>query len=257
MIDPMLLSLIGTAAFIAATHTLLGADHYVPFIAMSRAGRWSMTRTLVITTLCGIAHVLSSVVLGAIGIAIGAAVGQIDAHKDAMGTIESARGSVAGWLLLGFGIAYAIWGIRDAIRSRPHSHWHSHADGTVHQHSHTHHAEHAHAHADTSPAASTSATPTPTASMTPWVLFTIFIFGPCEPLIPLLMLPAAQHSPWGVALVASVFGVVTIATMLGMVVAGVLGITGLSKSGWNMERYTHALAGAALAGCGAFVVLGG
>ncbi|MBL8879835.1 MAG: hypothetical protein JNG88_12010 [Phycisphaerales bacterium] len=254
MIDPTLISLAGTAAFIAATHTLLGADHYIPFIAMSRAGRWSITRTLVITILCGVAHVLSSVVVGAIGIAAGAAIGRLDGHENAMGAIESTRGSIAGWLLLGFGIAYTAWGVREAIRSRPHSHWHAHADGTVHDHKHMHHAEHAHAHAEQTRSAQDAAPPK---SMTPWVLFTIFIFGPCEPLIPLLMLPAAQHSPWGIVLVASVFGAVTIAMMLGMVLAGVLGINGLFKSGWKMERYTHALAGAALAGCGAFVVLGG
>jgi hypothetical protein len=93
--------------------------------------------------------------------------------------------------------------------------------------------------------------------MTPWVLFTIFVFGPCEPLIPLLMLPAAQHSVWGVVAVTAVFGVVTLSTMLGMVLLGVWGLDRAIFGRLNLERYTHALAGAALTACGAFVVLGG
>ena len=40
-------------------HTLIGMDHYVPFIAMSKARHWSMPRTLTITFLCGIGHLAS------------------------------------------------------------------------------------------------------------------------------------------------------------------------------------------------------
>ncbi len=56
--------LCGTAASIGLLHTLLGPDHYLPFIVMSRARRWTMTRTALITLACGIGHVLSSVLLG-------------------------------------------------------------------------------------------------------------------------------------------------------------------------------------------------
>ena len=61
--------LCGTAASIGFLHTLLGPDHYLPFVAMSRAGGWSLKKTTVVTVLCGMGHVLSSVVLGFIGIA--------------------------------------------------------------------------------------------------------------------------------------------------------------------------------------------
>ena len=39
------------------------------------------------------------------------------------------------------------------------------------------------------------------------ILFTIFVFGPCEPLIPILMYPAAKSSVAGMLLVAGVFSV--------------------------------------------------
>jgi hypothetical protein len=90
--------------------------------------------------------------------------------------------------------------------------------------------------------------------MTPWVLFTIFVFGPCEPLIPILMFPAAKLSLWGIALVTLVFGVCTLATMTALVVAGCLGLSRLALAGWG--RYSHALAGLAIAACGAAIRLG-
>lgn len=230
-----------TAASIGFGHTVLGPDHYVPFIAMAAARRWSLLRTLVITTLCGLGHVLSSVVLGALGIAFGWAVAHLE-------WFEGARGGLAGWLLLGFGLAYTAWGIRRAVRNRPHRHGHVHADGTLHDHAHTHHDEHVHVHAAAGDEVA------PVRQLTPWILMTIFVFGPCEPLIPVLMYPAAQGSGWGVVLVATVFSVATIGTMLAAVTIGHLGVTRLPLA--RLERYSHALAGLALVACGVFIQMG-
>lgn len=90
--------------------------------------------------------------------------------------------------------------------------------------------------------------------MTPWILFTIFVFGPCEPLIPILMYPALKLSFWSVVLVACVFAICTIGTMLTIVTGGYLGLLRLSSS--RLERYAHALAGASLAVCGGLMVAG-
>ena len=90
--------------------------------------------------------------------------------------------------------------------------------------------------------------------MTPWILFTIFIFGPCEPLIPILMYPAVRLNMWSVGIVAAVFSVCTIGTMLAIVTCAYLGLWRLSTAG--LERYSHALAGAALTACGAAMVAG-
>lgn len=88
--------------------------------------------------------------------------------------------------------------------------------------------------------------------MAPWVLFTILVFGPCEPLIPLLMYPAAKHNIGGAVLVATVFGAFTVLTMLAMVLLGVYGLTFLPMN--KMERYSHALAGFAILLCGLSIV---
>ena len=81
-------------------------------------------------------------------------------------------------------------------------------------------------------------------NITPWILFTIFVFGPCEPLIPLLMYPAAQENAFGVAVVAIIFGFVTVTTMLTLVMLAYYGISFISLG--KLERYTHAFAGAAI-----------
>lgn len=50
-----------TAASIGLFHTLLGPDHYLPFIVMAKAGKWSLFKTAWVTFLCGIGHVGSSI----------------------------------------------------------------------------------------------------------------------------------------------------------------------------------------------------
>ena len=219
-----------TAASIGFFHTLLGPDHYLPFVVMGRAGGWSRTKTLVVTALCGAGHVLSSILVGAIGIAVGSAVSHLE-------MIESFRGDLAAWALIAVGAVYTVWGLRRAFKNRAHLHRHNHVAGDAHLHPHTHHGDHAHVHGEKEKA-----------NLTPWVLFTVFVLGPCEPLIPILMVPAAQQSFAGVVWVTAVFGAVTLTTMLGVVLLATLGIDRLPMG--HLERYSHALAGTALCLCG-------
>lgn len=222
MSDSAVIVLAGTAATIGFVHTVLGPDHYLPFIALSKARGWSAGRTLAVTAACGVGHVLSSIVLGFVGIGIGTALFRLEA-------IEAFRGEVAAWFLIAFGFTYFVWGLHRALRLRPHEHEHGHAGGIVHSHAHSHLGEHSHPHASRAK------------SLTPWVLFLIFVFGPCEPLIPLVMFPAAKGNMLDVAVVASVFGVVTVGTMLGVVAAAHHGLSRVRVRG--LERYAHALAG--------------
>lgn len=227
--------LLATAAVLGVVHTLLGPDHYLPFVAMARARGWSRAKTLRVTLGCGLGHVLGSVVLGAVGIGLGMGVARLEA-------IESARGELAAWLLIGFGLAYAGWGLWRALRSQPHAHLHVHAAQgrvIVHSHPHAHTGPHAHPHGQAD-------------AFTPWVLFTILVFGPCEPLIPLLLYPAASRGSgtgWlEAAGVAAVFGVATLATMAVAVLAVQAGLRWIHTGG--LERYAHATAGATIAACG-------
>ena len=81
------------------------------------------------------------------------------------------------------------------------------------------------------------------------------MFGPCEPLIPIIMYPAAKNSFWGVLLVTTVFGGITILTMLGIVLVSILGIQFIPMT--RLERYNHALAGATIFLCGIAIQLFG
>ncbi|MFQ6069174.1 MAG: sulfite exporter TauE/SafE family protein [Candidatus Aminicenantales bacterium] len=224
MLGREIIIIAGTAATVGFVHTLLGPDHYLPFVVISRARRWSLPKTLFISFLCGLGHVLSSVLLGFIGIGAGVALFRLE-------NIESFRGGIAAWLLIGFGLSYFVWGIHRALRKKPHRHLHFHEDGREHDHLHTHEQAHAHVHLNEK-----------RASITPWILFTIFVFGPCEPLIPLVMYPAAKHNLPGLILVTLTFGLVTIATMLVIIALSSWGISFVRLG--RLERYVHALAGA-------------
>jgi nickel/cobalt exporter len=217
--------LAGTAALIGFGHTLAGPDHYLPFIVMGKARSWSLGKTMWITLLCGIGHVAGSILLGLLGASLGVALGKLE-------LFEAWRGNVAAQLLIIFGFTYFIWGIHRAIKNRPHAHAHVHDGNLIHAHTHSHHHEHAHPHH------------LEARSITPWVLFTIFVFGPCEPLIPLIMYPAAEHSMTGMLLVAAIFAATTIGTMLTVVLVSSWGIR-FVKLG-PIERYSHAMAGAAI-----------
>lgn len=221
-----------TAAGIGFIHTLAGPDHYLPFIMMARARNWPRSKTAWIAFASGIGHVLSSVVLGFIGIALGIAVSKLT-------FIESMRGDFAAWMLTAFGFVYCVWGIRCAIKNRPHRHFHTHEDGSLHEHEHGHKEEHAHVHEGKG-------------NIMPWIIFTIFVFGPCEPLIPILMYPAARESISGLIFVTAVFSIATIGTMLTVITLATFGLELLPFR--KLERYTHAAAGAAIMLCG-FAIL--
>jgi nickel/cobalt exporter len=241
--------LILTAVSIGCIHTLLGPDHYVPFVAMGAARRWTTRKTLWVTSLCGLGHVLGSVAIGLVGIGVGVSLHQLE-------WLEGLRGDAAAWLLTGFGLAYLAWGIKKAWRARPHTHPHFHGDGTLHEHTHGHEGLHLHPHVDLHPHMRLHphphVAPQQVRSITPWALFVIFVLGPCEPLIPVLMYPASQHSVWGTVAVVLAFAAATIATMLTVVYLAARGLERLPLD--TAERYSHALAGAALSLCGLGIV---
>jgi sulfite exporter TauE/SafE len=222
-----------TAASLGFIHTVLGPDHYVPFVALAKARNWTKAKTALVTFLCGLGHVLSSVLIGFAGIALGTAVSKLE-------WLEGLRGGAAGWLLLSFGLAYMVWGIKKAWKGERHSHPHSHGS-EPHAHGHAHEASHTHPHAEKP-------------SVTPWALFIIFVFGPCEPLIPVLMYPALNTGLGLAAAAAAVFSAVTIATMLSVVFLLLWGIKLFPVQ--RLERYSHALAGFAVFACGVAIKAG-
>ena len=225
--------LLMSAATIGVFHTLIGPDHYLPFIVLSRAEGWPLRKTLLWTFMCGLAHVLSSTLLGCVGVGLGWALGGLK-------TIEGSRADWASYLLILFGLGYLVYGLWREYRGNRHAHIHHHGDGILHLHAHDHseiqrapvpHADpsherlnHHHLHRKTF-----------------GTIFIIFVLGPCEPLIPLLIVPAANHSVFGVAAVSTIFAITTIGTMLTMVWLGTMGVRFLRFS--FLERHLHSFAG--------------
>ncbi|MCD6452407.1 MAG: hypothetical protein J7L64_08630 [Acidobacteria bacterium] len=200
--------LIVSTISIALLHTL-APDHWVPFVMIGKAQDWSIRRLLGITFLGGAAHVLSSVVLGAVGIALGLSLTRLTA-------IESCRGEVAGLLIIGFGIAYAIYGLKHI------------------SHGHIHHLAERHN------------------ITTTWTLIAIFLLGPCEPLIPLMFL--GINFGWHAVFVVSLlFSISTVGMMLLETWLAFSGIRLLKAERW--AKYTHFLAGLTIAATGAVVML--
>jgi sulfite exporter TauE/SafE len=225
-----------SAAGIGLLHTLAGPDHYVPFAALAAARRWSTRRTLLVTAGCGLAHVAASIALGLLAVALGWSAARV------LG-VDEFRGDVTAWLLIGLGLAYLLYGLKRASRARMHSHEHVHGDGTRHAHSHDHAAAHLHPHVHTGVGVTAV-----------WSLFVIFLFGPCEPLIPLVLAPAGQGDWLGLAIVCAAFTVATLGSMLVAVLLLVRGARTLLTEG--VVRYGHAAAGVMIACCGVAIMLG-
>jgi sulfite exporter TauE/SafE len=221
--------LLVSAATIGVIHTLLGPDHYLPFIVLSKARNWTRTRTLWITFIAGVGHVAGSVVLGIIGVALGISLSRMEAF-------EARRGSLVGWMLIAFGVLYTAYGIYKYVKRGAHVHLPTFLRPRS--------IRHEDLHLDASSIEEDDA-----GRLTPWILFLIFVFGPCEVLIPMLIYPAANHNGLGVFLVAMVFGTATISTMLLVVSLGYRGLSLVRFKG--REHQLHLFAGLVILAAGA------
>jgi sulfite exporter TauE/SafE len=219
-----------TAITIACLHTITGPDHYLPFIALSKARGWSFIKTLSWTIICGCGHVWSSVLLALGGAAIGWNLSKIH-------FLENVRGGIAGWFMLLFGLLYGTWGLWRAFKNKTHKHFDTYEDGDMYVYEHKH---------------GQAIAPTERHKVTPWVMFIIFLLGPCEPMIPLLYFPAARHSWNGMLLLIITYTLVTLLTMIAMVILGYYGLAFLKTD--KLEKYMHALGGLTLLICGAGMV---
>jgi nickel/cobalt exporter len=194
---------------IAFLHTL-APDHWVPFAMIGQAQKWSDKKLLAITFVSGIGHVLSSIILGAIGIAAGIGLSRLE-------KTESNRAQIAGLLIIGFGIAYAVWGLKRLKEGHNHFHMMDHQKAA-----------------------------------TIWTLIAIFLLGPCEPLIPLMFM-AVKYGWHGIMTTTISFSIVTVAMMILQAYLSFRGVKLIKAETW--AKYTHIFAGIIIAATGAAVML--
>lgn len=221
-----LTALIFTAITVSLLHTLAGPDHYLPFIVLSKSRGWSVSKTIFWTVCCGCGHVWSSVLLALGGAALGWSISKLT-------WIGSVRGGLAAWCMVIFGLAWCIWGIYRAKKHGRHKHFDMYGDDMyVYEHSHQKNNIAGKKY-----------------KVTPWVMFIIFLLGPCEPMIPLLFFPAVNNSWWAISMIVIIYTVCTLITMVVMVLLGYYGISIFKLE--KMERHMHSIAGLTVLICGA------
>jgi hypothetical protein len=196
---------------IAFIHSL-APDHWMPFAVIGKAKKWSVARLSAITAVSGIGHVGSSILLGAVGIMMGFGLSSLK-------SVESHRSEIGLWLLIGFGVAYTIWGLKKA---RDYKHEHVNIEKLKKK------------------------------TVTLWTLFAIFVLGPCEPLVPLMFL-ATEYGWGGIMMTSAVFSAVTIFMMLAQSILAYYGFRLIRHD--IAERYSHAFAGLVIALTGGFIML--
>lgn len=202
-------ALITSTVLIAVIHAF-APDHWLPFVMIGKAQKWSTLKHVWITSIAGMAHVGSSVLLGGLGMLVGLATIELQG-------VEAVRGQIGVLLLTGFGVVYAVWGLK---RSRNH-----------HHHSFNLNEKKV---------------------VTLWTLFAIFVLGPCEPLIPLMFL-ATAYGLSGVVAITAVFGLITLVMMVGQTLLGASGLQLVKHE--IAERYSHAMAGVVIALTGVFLLV--
>jgi hypothetical protein len=195
---------------IAFIHAL-APDHWMPFAAIGKAQKWSKLKLLWVTFISGLGHVGISIVFSVIGILLGFSLSKLK-------SIEGHRGEIALWLLIGFGIAYMLWGIKKAKDEKRKI---------------------------------IDEEKLKAKTVAVWTIFAIIILGPCEPLVPLVFL-GYNYGYSGVILVSVIFSIVTIMMMLSQSLLAFMGIQLIKND--IAERYSHALAGLVIALTGVFVM---
>jgi nickel/cobalt transporter (NicO) family protein len=224
-------ALVASACGIAFIHTF-APDHWMPFAALARAQRWSRFKLARVTFVASLGHVGASVAIGAAGLWLGWAL-------DAIQFVQGSRGEWALYLLIAFGLGYALWGVYRARRWRL---THPHADGSVHAHEHG-----LQAHSHPRQGAMTTAP-----RVTTWALFVVLVLGPCEALVP-LMFAGAQVSLGAVVWTTAAFGLSTMATMVGL---ALLAHAGFRLVRWQLlEKHVHTLTGLAISVTAALVMV--
>lgn len=248
------LALVAAAASIGSFHTL-APDHWMPFAALARAERWTAARTAVITAFCGLGHVTVSVALGLLSVFFG---------LELLQTFGERLESVAGFLLIAFGVVYGLWGVHRIVRAR----WHQHGPDDSHTHWHAHgHAHHfllrgAPPPRETRSPGGARAYPGQNVAdhvhtdpgegrLTAWTLFLLFCADPCVAVVPLMF--AAAPLGWASTFaVVAAYEIATIGTMVALVLPA-RAAAGVARGAWA-DRYGDALAGGIIAVAGVAVV---
>ena len=130
-------ALFAAAAGVGFGHAVL-PDHWIPLAVLGRARRYPLGKIARLSGLAGVAHVMLSIVLGAVIIAVG---------LQFRSSVSSAQDAIIGCLLIATGVGFGV--LQATGRGHHHDHDHHHHDHDhEHDHSHEHDHDHRHDHGD-------------------------------------------------------------------------------------------------------------
>jgi putative Mn2+ efflux pump MntP len=221
-------ALLAAAAGVGFGHAVL-PDHWVPLAVLGRTRRYPLSRVARLSGLAGVAHVLVSIVLGAVIIAVG---------LQFRSTVEHAQDTIIGCILIATGIGFLLLELTG--HGHHHSHDHDHHDHDHHHHhDHDHHRhgpEHGHRHGLA-------------AVMVPFGAAA----SPDLTILPVFLAATTAGAATAVGTVV-IFAAVTIGTIVGLTLAAAHG--GYQIRGDWLERWGNLVTAGVLAAIGVLVLLG-
>ena len=217
-------ALVAAAAGVGLGHAIL-PDHWVPLGVLGRTNRYPLSRVARLAGLAGVAHVLVSLVIGAVIVIVG---------LQLRSAVEHVQNAIVGGLLIATGLGFAL------LEATGHGHSHDHSDGHDHDHGHhDHDHDDQHEHAGRGRGA-----------------FMVSFGAAASPDLTILPVFLAATTAGAGAAIASlvVFAVVTITTIVALTLLATIGGYGL-RSHW-LERWGNAFTALVLVVVGALVLTG-
>lgn len=253
-------ALLAAAAGVGFGHAIL-PDHWVPLAVIGRTRRYSLARVARLSLLAGVAHVLVSLLLGGVIVAVG---------LQLRSQVQSAQDTIVGILLLLTGVGFAV--LELSGRGHGHSHAHGHRHGHDHSHEHDHSDDHvrerAHSHGGRShthehahhhlhsPAESDAMVATRAGRVRGLAAIMVPFGAAASPDLTILPVFLAATAAGTLTAIGSlvVFSAVTIGTILALTLAAAFG--GYQVRGQWLERWGNAITALVLIVIGALVLAG-
>lgn len=228
------------AGGVGLAHSVL-PDHWVPLAVIARTRRDPLRRVARLSLFAGLAHVVVSLVLGAVVVAVGLSI---------RSTIQSRADLIVGAVLIATGLGFLL------AQALGRGHHHAHDADHAHHDQHAHQADRAHDEHLPHPGARdhVEATPRRAPAAAPKGLALLIPFGaaasPDLTILPVFLAAATLGAPAAAGSLI-VFAVVTVATFVALTTAAVA--SGRQVRGDWLDRYANVVTGGVLVAIGILV----
>ena len=220
-------ALLAAAAGVGLGHAIL-PDHWVPLAVIGRTRRYPLARVARLSGLAGVAHVLVSIVLGGVIIAVG---------LQFRSTVQSAQDTIIGCLLIVTGLGFAVLELT--------------------HYGHHHAQDHEHGHEHLPAAAGARERASPKATRLHGLAAVMVPFGaaasPDLTILPVFLAATTAGLTTAISSLV-VFALVTIGTIVGLTLAACFG--GYQIQGQWLERWGNVGTALVLIVIGALVLTG-